>query len=67
MIGPVPFCLHCIHYHEEDFENFSCDAFPDGIPEDIVMCEFDHNTPYPNSKNPTDNGIQFEPIEEPKP
>ncbi len=34
----------------------SCDAFPDGIPEDILDCTVQHDAPYPG-----DNGIQFEP------
>jgi hypothetical protein len=44
-------CLFCKHYQE----NAKCDAFPDGIPEDIFSGEFDQHNPYPG-----DHGIQFE-------
>lgn len=38
-----------------------CEAFPDGIPHKIYWGEVDHSTPYPNKKNPKDNGLTFEP------
>lgn len=63
MIGPVPMCYECDHVHLGS-SPFSCDAFPEGIPEDIYMGGFDHRDPYPSSKNPMDNGIRFEPIKE---
>ncbi len=53
-------CIMCFNY----FGNLECEAFPNGIPEDILIGKFDHRTPYPNSEHPTDNGIRFEPIEE---
>lgn len=43
-------CVLCTHKREE-----GCDAFPDGIPEDILDNTADHTKPYPN-----DHDIQFE-------
>ncbi|MGB9866725.1 MAG: hypothetical protein ACPLPR_02300 [Bacillota bacterium] len=36
-----------------------CDAFPQGIPDDIFFEYFDHRKPYPG-----DGGIRFEPKDE---
>ena len=53
-VGP-PICLRCKHFNDD--ERFACGAFPNGIPEAIVLSEHDHRKPYPG-----DNGIRFEPI-----
>lgn len=59
MIGQAPICLDCKHWNKDDEEGFTCAAFPQGIPEDIVENRFDHHKPHDG-----DNGIQFEPIAE---
>lgn len=45
-------CLYCIYYHEKMVG--VCDAFPKGIPHEILSSEFNHINPHPK-----DNGIQF--------
>lgn len=52
--GPEPMCTRCKHFRLEP--GLPCDAFPDGIPDDILVGGFDHTQPYPG-----DNGIMFEP------
>jgi len=49
-------CQRCKHYQGAS----ECAAYPDGIPAQIVQNTHDHREAYPG-----DNGIQFEPIEEP--
>ncbi len=47
-------CISCRHYTGV----LTCEAFPDGIPSEIVTCDFIHTEPYPG-----DHGIQFEPVD----
>ena len=57
----------CLHYRgisqpsgmERGGELAVCDAYPNGIPDDIAYGDDLHLTPRPG-----DNGIQYEPIEE---
>ena len=56
MIGPEPQCTRCKHLHPPSGPfGYACDAFPDGIPEEIFVDGFDHTQPFPG-----DQGIRFE-------
>lgn len=46
-------CTKCKHFKSG---TLTCDAFPKGIPKDILTGNFDHTKPHNG-----DNGIQFEP------
>ena len=47
-------CFNCIYYRSQ----LKCQAFPNGIREEILLAEFKHTKPLPNQKN----DIVFEPI-----
>lgn len=59
MTLPIIACATCIHFHRDNIETETCDAFPGGIPAVILRGENDHREPFPG-----DHGIQFEPIDE---
>lgn len=40
-------------------DQWTCEAFPDGIPDKILTWEWIHTKPYPR-----DHGIRFEPMED---
>ncbi len=44
-------CIICCHYTHA----LTCDAYPEGIPDEIISGQIDHKKPYKG-----DNGIQFE-------
>ncbi|MEM7346614.1 MAG: hypothetical protein AAF485_20415 [Chloroflexota bacterium] len=50
-----PMCLSCQHFDRSQEQAKACNAFPEGIPEEIWTNQHDHNTPYPG-----DQGIRFE-------
>lgn len=56
---PISLCTKCKHFHNQRLDVNACDAFPDGIPLEIIFMEVRHITPYEG-----DHGIQFEPIED---
>jgi len=49
-------CIYCKHLNPETLD-WHCEAFPDGIPEDIINGDFNHTIPHEG-----DHGIQFEKI-----
>ena len=49
-----PICNECIH---KKLGEIKCNAYPDGIPRNILTGKIDHRKKYIN-----DNGIRFEPI-----
>lgn len=52
MIGPMPACVDCLYFRMES-QGITCDAFPEGIPDAILMGS-DHTAPYPG-----DGGVRF--------
>lgn len=58
MIGEAPVCMKCKHYHRSS--GALCNAFPEGIPDEIWYHRNPHTAPFPG-----DHGIQFEPIAKP--
>ena len=50
----APMCYSCVHYNDDD-DDLTCGAFPDGIPEPILLSQFDHRYPYDG-----DDGVLFE-------
>jgi len=45
-----PMCTVC----DRQLQGFNCEAFPDGIPDDIFEAKTDHRSPVPG-----DRGLQF--------
>lgn len=55
---PPPLCVTCRFWHRANHEAFTCDAYPDGIPEEIIQSEHDHHEPFRG-----DGGIQYKPLQ----
>lgn len=51
-IGGTPLCLYCDRMKDEDKDNFNwvCDAFPEGIPVEIINLEIVHDRPVEGDK-----------------
>ena len=49
-----PICFQCKNYTKD----YNCKAFPKGIPNEILIWEFDHTEKYTGQEN----DIVFEPI-----
>ena len=49
----APMCYDCSRFREE---NMTCEAFPKGIPDKILVQAGDHRKPFPG-----DGGVRFEP------
>lgn len=54
----TPLCAFCKHAHQSEMIT-TCDAFPKGIPEQILQDGYNHRQPFTG-----DHGIRFEPIPE---
>jgi hypothetical protein len=45
MTGPAPLCLFCARFRQHE-SGWACEAFPTGIPDEIIRMAHDHRRPY---------------------
>jgi hypothetical protein len=57
IVDGVPQCADCVHFHIDVTDRNECDAFPKGIPNDIILNKVDHTKPVEG-----DHGIQYEQV-----
>lgn len=56
----APQCLYCRRYYMGDNRmGFRCEAFPNGIPEDILWWQVDHQQSVDG-----DRGLRFDPLDQ---
>lgn len=56
----APICMECQHYNRTNFEGLTCAAFPEGIPDEIIIEGNNHSEPLADQ----DNEIVFEQVED---
>lgn len=54
MLGSAPLCVSCKRLRDYDHDRISCDAFPEGIPDEIIFNEVSHKNPVDG-----DNGLRY--------
>lgn len=53
LITIFPQCFRCEHFDEntaEDEKRYTCPAFPDGIPDEILFNDFEHDKIHPEQR-----------------
>lgn len=55
MISLPPICIYCRRLERINQDGYTCSAYPDGIPEAIILSNVDHRKPFDG-----DHGLQFE-------
>lgn len=55
--GVPPLCFACARFRpwDADVPKAHCEAFPEGVPDDILFAGFDHRRPHEG-----DHGVRFE-------